>query len=92
MERITESKRDYLDNLFPINEKMSSLQYNKLQAELSHKEFKLKDRDLADFRVPARVVIDSSDVLRPCRKELRPLILAASGIPTGDKSAKVSYE
>ena len=56
------------------------------------KEFKLKDRDLADFRVPAVVMVESSDVLRPCRKDLRPLILAASGIPIGDRQAKVSYE
>ena len=92
IERQTDQKRDFLDSLFPINEKMSSLQYNRLQAEFQYKEFKLKDKDLADFRVPATIIMDSSEVLRPCRKELRPLILAATGIPTGDKGAKVSYE
>ena len=37
LERNQQSKRDYLDSLFPINEKMSSLQYNKYQMELQHK-------------------------------------------------------
>ena len=75
------AKRDYMDDLFPISEKLSSRRYNQLQAEQANKEFKLKESDLADFRVPYTIIMDSSEVLRPVRKELRPLIMASKGVP-----------
>jgi len=41
-----------MNELFPIGSNMSSLQFNKLQKQQAHKDYKLKQNDLKDFRVP----------------------------------------
>ena len=81
-----------MNELFPIGSNMSSLQFNKLQKQQAHKDYKLKQNDLKDFRVPVQILIDYAEVLRPTKIKLRSIVMSACGIIVNHKQAKVTYE
>ena len=81
-----------MNKLFPIANGLSSRAYNEMQMTEKHRNHKLSQQDLKDFRVPIKVCADYSVVLRPTKELLRTIVMGAMGISTFQKQAKISYE
>ena len=80
--------KDYLSEIFPIIDGTSSRKYNAMKEEEAHLQNKLKKNDLIDFRIPAWICMEYSDVLKSTKAKLRPTVMRALGI-VGDK---MTYE
>ena len=82
--------KDYLSEIFPVQ--TSSRKYNQLKREEAHLQHKLKKKDLADFRVPAWICMEYSEVLKSTKAKLRPTVMRALGIWSEHKGDKMTYE
>jgi len=81
-----------MTKLFPMGANVSSTKYNLLKQEEKHKQYKLPRNDYSDFRVPVKVMIDYSEVLRPLKNRLRRIVLNAFGILADYDKSKLTME
>ena len=78
--------------VFPMGASVSSTKYNLMRQEEKHKNYKLNMKDYRDFRVPVKVFIDYSEVLRPMKLRLRRIVLNAFGILADYEKTALSME